>query len=98
MIYRIDVRTVPQPHNGGPAGGMAATGDPVGEAVRQQIAEFGTRVGAIATRRVFLIDTDADRAQVERIARELLADPVVEAAELVNRSSGDTYGVSRIEI
>src|SRR4051812_5933239 len=60
-----------------PAGGGGAGVDPLGEAARHQIAEFGTNVGSISTRRVYLVDTDADRAQVERVARELLADPVV---------------------
>ena len=78
MIYRIDVRTAP------PARGGEAAADPVGEAVRHQIAEFGTTVGPIQTRRVFLIDTDADVSQVERAARELLADPVVETAEVTS--------------
>ncbi|MDB5329239.1 MAG: purL 2, partial [Phycisphaerales bacterium] len=91
MIYRIDVRTTPLAR-----GGEAAV-DPVGEAVRHQIQEFGTSVGPIITRRIFLLDTDADRAQVERAARELLADPLVEMAEVVNASADDA-GRSRIEI
>src|SRR3954467_3620709 len=96
MIYRIDVRTTPQASPDARGGEAAA--DPVGEAVRHQIAEFGTTVGPIATRRVFLIDTDADLAQVDRVARELLADPVVEQAEVIDRSFRDPEGVSRIEI
>src|SRR4051794_97554 len=97
MIYRIDVRTAPS-RSLNARGGAGAAGDPLGEAVRHQIAEFGTTVGPISTRRVFLIDTDADRARVERVARELLADPVVERAELVEPSARDTDGQSRIEI
>src|SRR5918997_2430186 len=93
MIYRIDVRTTPLAR-----GGEAAV-DPVGEAIRHQIAEFGTNVGPISTRRIFLIDTDADARQVQRVARELLADPVVEQAEVV---SGPVHngqeGHGRIEI
>src|SRR3954451_17772154 len=96
MIYRIDVRTAPSGSLN--ARGGAAAGDPLGEAVRHQIAEFGATVGPIATRRVFLIDTDADRGQVERVARELLANPVVERAELVDRTARDGDGQSRIEI
>jgi phosphoribosylformylglycinamidine synthase len=91
MIYRIDVRTSPSAR-----GGQAAV-DPVGEAVRHQIQEFGTQVGEISTARVFLIDTDADEANVKRAAEELLADPVVEAADLVVEPPGDS-GRSRIEI
>src|SRR4051812_47144282 len=98
MIYRIDVRTAPSGPPNARGGAGAAAGDPLGEAVRRQIAEFGTAVGPIATRRVFLIDTDASRVQVERVARELLADPVVERAELVDRDARDADGQSRIEI
>src|SRR5918993_4150555 len=91
MIYRIDVRTTSPAREGN-----AAATDAVGEAVRQQIKEFGTELGPIATRRIFLIDTDADEKQVRRVADELLADPIVEQAEVV----GDTRNVngSRIEI
>jgi len=69
MIYRIDVLTTPLAR-----GGEAAV-DPVGEAVRHQIAEFGRTVGPITTRRIFLIDSDASPAQVQAIGVKLLADP-----------------------
>ena len=91
MIYRIDVRTVPTAR-----GGLAAV-DPLGEAVRHQIQEFGITVGPISVSRIFLIDSDADPAEIERAAQELLADPVVESAHLVAYSFDDT-GKSRIEI
>jgi phosphoribosylformylglycinamidine synthase II len=88
MIYRIDVRTVP-----------AGDGtDPVGELLRQRIAEFGTQVGPIAASRVFLIDADASPEQLDRVARELLADPIVERAELVGSNSPVDSTVSLIEI
>jgi phosphoribosylformylglycinamidine synthase len=86
MIYRIDVRTTPAAR-----GGEAAV-DPVGEALRHQIAEFGSNVGRIETSRIFLIDTDADTVDVARVARELLADPVVERSELVPPVPVDTHG------
>lgn len=85
MIYRIDVRT----REGGQ--------DPLGHAVRHQIAEFGRTVGPISTRRIFLIDSDADPNQIRFLASQLLADPVVEEAELVERAP-DGNGSSRIEI
>src|SRR5215204_4391043 len=91
MIYRIDVVQAHQAPDG--QGGS----DPLGEAVRHQIQEFGTTVGPISTRRIFLIDSDADEAQVTRVARELLADPIVEEAQIVRPSERDE-GVSRIEI
>src|SRR5947209_12890927 len=91
MIYRIDVRPA------SPARGGEAAVDPLAQAVRQQIREFGSDVGPIATRRIFLIDTDADPQQVQRVARELLADPVVETADLIGENARDD-GISRIEI
>ena len=91
MIYRIDVRTTSLAR-----GGEAAV-DPVGEAIRQQIKEFSPAVGAIETSRIFLIDTDAPREHVERVASELLADPIVEQADLILEPPADS-GRSRIEI
>jgi len=97
MIYRIDVRTA------GLARGGEAAADPVGEALRHQIGEFGlssaATTAAISTSRIFLIDTEAPREQVERAARELLADPIVEQAEVVGPASGGADGRSgRIEV
>src|SRR5687768_12863451 len=92
MIYRIDVRTT-----GAARGGNAAV-DPVGEALRHQIAEFGSNVGAIETARIFLVDSDADTAEIARAARGLLADPIAERAELVVPGEQDDEGHSRIEI
>src|SRR5688500_12997379 len=91
MIYRIDVRTTALAR-----GGDAAV-DPVGEAIRQQIKEFSPIVGAIETSRIFLIDTDAPREHVQRVAGELLADPIVEQADLILEPPADS-GRSRIEI
>jgi phosphoribosylformylglycinamidine synthase subunit PurSL len=84
MIYRVDVKT-------------RGSADPVGAAVGRQIAEMGVPVGPISSSRIFLIDTDADKAGVGRIANELLADPVVETAEIYSHPSDD-FGRSRIEI
>src|SRR4051812_35291006 len=88
MIHRIDVRL---------ASTSTPDSDPLGEAVRQQIREFGSDVGPIATRRIFLIDTDADEKQIRRIADELLADPIVERADLLPAKTQPAGG-SRIEI
>jgi phosphoribosylformylglycinamidine synthase subunit PurSL len=84
MIYRIDVRT-------------AQDADSLGEAVRHQIQEFGITVGPISTSRIFLIDTDAAKSQVRKIADELLADAIVESAELIDKPQ-DESDASRIEI
>src|SRR5258705_4251496 len=90
MIYRIDVGTAKSPRDGN-------TGDAVGESIRQQIAEWGVRVGPITTRRIFLLDTEATAQQVNQIATELLADPVVESAQVVRDQPRDN-GCSRIEV
>src|SRR5207245_1257814 len=74
-----------------------AAGDAVGESIRQQIAEWGVKVGPISTRRIFLVDTDADEREVQEIARQLLADPVVESAQVVREVEKDN-GCSRIEV
>jgi phosphoribosylformylglycinamidine synthase len=95
MIYRIDVRSAALAR-----GGEAAV-DPVGQAVRHQIEEFGTKVGPIQTSRIFLIDTDADERQIARVAEELLADPIVESSELFVGGNDPTHHPthhSRIEI
>src|SRR5207237_5547702 len=65
--------------------------------IRHQIEEFGTHVGAITTSRIFLIDSDAKRGEIERAACGLLADPIVESAEIIDKSSLDERD-SRIEI
>jgi phosphoribosylformylglycinamidine synthase subunit PurSL len=83
MIYRIDVR--------------AAGQDPTGRGVRQQIEEFGYQVGPVSSSRVFLIDSDMDAAQARRVGDELLADPLVESAQLLT-AAPDDRGKSRIEI
>src|SRR3954464_12072564 len=89
MIYRIDVRTRVR-------GGNRVI-DPVGDAVRHQIQEFGIDVGPVQTSRIFLLDTAARRDDVAKAARELLADPLVEDAELVEGGRSEN-GSSRIEI
>jgi len=84
MIYRIDVR----------AGGGA---DPLGNSICQQIRELGKAVDSVRTSRIFLLDTDADPAAIRRVASELLADPVVEIAEIFD-SQKKSDSTSQIEI
>src|SRR5206468_12913911 len=78
MIYRIDVRTTP------PARSAEPGSDPLGQSIRHQIQEFGTHVGPITTSRIFLIDSNSKRQELERAACELLADPIVEFAEIAD--------------
>ncbi len=89
MIHRIDVRTTPL------ARGGAAAVDPVGEAVRHQVREFGTATGPIETTRIFLIDSPDAPPRVTAAAAALLADPVIESAEVV---AGGDGGDCRIEV
>jgi phosphoribosylformylglycinamidine synthase II len=84
MIYRVDVKTRGQT-------------DPAGEMLRRQIAGLGTSVGSVVTSRIFLIDCDADLPAIGRIAAELLADAIVETAEVLGDSPDDS-GRSRIEV
>jgi phosphoribosylformylglycinamidine synthase len=84
MIYRVDVR----------ARGDA---DPAGAALRRQITAMGIAVGGVAVARIFLIDTDDDSSAIGRVAHELLADPVVETAQIF-RQTPDDSGRSRIEV
>lgn len=84
MIYRIDVRA-------------REGADPLGVSIRRQIEEAGTPIGAVETLRVFLIDTDADAAAIGRTASELLADPIVEMAQVLDGEVSDG-GRSRIEV
>src|SRR2546430_15060942 len=92
MIYRVDVRTVALARDADESGS-----DPVGEAVRHQIKEFVPDIGPIRTRRIFLIDSPASVERVRRATLELLADPIVDEAELIEKPPRDV-GRSRIEI
>jgi phosphoribosylformylglycinamidine synthase len=85
MIHRIDVSSA------------KGAFDAHGHAVAHTLAEFGIEVGEIEASRIFLLDTDAPADAVERIARGLLADPVVEAAQVV-RSAPTDRGAQRIEV
>jgi phosphoribosylformylglycinamidine synthase len=84
MIYRIDVRA----RDGA---------DPAGASILQQIRDLGKSVESVRTARIFLLDTDADLCAIRRIGRELLADPVVETAEVFDGGKPDERA-SRIEV
>jgi phosphoribosylformylglycinamidine synthase len=83
MIHRIDVQTAGE--------------DSIGRSVRQQIMEMGHAVGTVAAVRIFLVDSDMDQTQARRVADGLLADPIVESAQLMLQPPDDG-GRSRIEI
>jgi len=83
MVHRIDIRTRGE--------------DPTAHSVRQQIAEFLPALGDVETSRIFLIDTDAAAPQLRQVADELLADPVVESADVMTAAPADGAR-SRIEI
>jgi phosphoribosylformylglycinamidine synthase II len=85
MIYRIDVQT------------KENAADSVGEALREQIREFGESVGQVTSTRIFLIDCDATERDIQRAADELLADPIIESAQLMSSAVHD-HKQSRIEI
>ena len=56
--------------------------DARGASVARSAATIGLSLGSVASARVYLIETDADPAQVAIIAQKLLADPVTERAVL----------------
>src|SRR5579872_1510780 len=85
MIYRIDIR----PRDGA---------DPLGASIRQQIRDLGKSIDSVETTRIFLIDTDADLLSVRKIASKLLADPVVESADIFDRGKKNGQHGSRIEV
>src|SRR5438067_807029 len=93
MIYRIDVRPAAMPRDAD-----ESASDPLGESIRHQIAEFGSDVGSVSTSRVYLLDADASREQMQRAARDLLADPIVETAELIDPNNPPRDIGSRVEI
>ena len=86
MIHRIDVTTL------APARGGAAAADPVGQAIRHQIQEFGTNGrGRVTTSRIFLIDSDGRAGRRwRRVVRGLLADPITESAAVVGDAATAT--------
>ncbi|MBC7784917.1 MAG: phosphoribosylformylglycinamidine synthase subunit PurS [Burkholderiales bacterium] len=87
MVYRIDVWTRPN------SSGI----DPQGAATRAQIQQLGIDPGTTRAFRVFFIETNAPRHDVQRVAGELLADDVVEEFSIMDRVVSDSAG-SRIEV
>lgn len=74
MIYRIDVGACPD----------QATQDPHAAAVAQQVRELGHDLGRVESWRIFYVEAPAlTPDQLDRLRRELLADPIVEHAQLV---------------
>jgi len=60
--------------------------DSHGQEVLQTVRELGfAGVGSVGSSRLFLLEGPLDRPQVERIAAELLADPVTERFELIGQ-------------
>ncbi|GIW76041.1 MAG: phosphoribosylformylglycinamidine synthase subunit PurL [Phycisphaerae bacterium] len=87
MVYRIDVWTHCR----------SSTADPQSSTVRSQIQQIGIDPGETRVFRVFFIDTPASREEVQRIADELLADPVVEQTCVVDDVPPDA-SKCRIEV
>jgi len=67
----------------------AGARDVHGEGVLHEIRDLDMEsIKAVESARLFYLDTDAPQADVERIARELLTDPVVEQFRVSNGSVG----------
>ncbi|MFO7675479.1 MAG: phosphoribosylformylglycinamidine synthase subunit PurL [bacterium] len=71
------------------------TRDPVALALRADLLEFGLRdIREVSYSRLYFLEGELDGAAVERIARELLADPVNERFEIAR----DKVGVLDLEV
>ena len=78
MTHRVEIR----PKEG--------CGDPQGDAVLHQIPELGiTSVAAARAVRLFFLFGELAGEDADRVARELLIDPVIEDYRLGNSSDGD---------
>ncbi len=73
-IHRIEVRSL--------HGAPEAQPDPVATGVVRQARALGLPLRACIARRVYLIAADLTDAQLDLVARRLLADPVIEFAHL----------------
>ena len=91
MIFRIDVSTLPVARDG------QFAQDAVGQSLRSQIYELGISVGPVTTARIFLIDADASKDEIQTLVIPLLADPLVESAEIFSHAA-EHDRQSRIEV
>ena len=57
-------------------------GDPRGDRLRDETMALGFTLDTAATARVYLIEADLDEGQLTAITRDLLSDPVIEAANV----------------
>jgi phosphoribosylformylglycinamidine synthase len=89
MIYRVDVYACPD---------RAHTPDSSATAIAKQLAEAGIDGGDVSVRRVFFVDSDASRETFEKAAKTLLADPIVEHADVFAGSIPATSTGSVIEV
>ena len=84
-VYRIDV--LPSPD-----------ADPLGRRVADEARSLGLNVVGAASRRVYLIETDADAASVRDAATTLLADGVAESAEFYGPDDELPAAPGRVEV
>ena len=84
-IYRIDVT---------PTGDI----DPLGRRVAGEARSLGLDVAAATSRRVYLLETDADADAVRDAAMSLLADGVAESATFTAPGDAVPAGDGRVEI
>ena len=78
MIHRIEIR---------PKGEF---GDPHAQGVQHQIRELGIEsVAAVRSARLFFLAGELSAADADRVARQLLTDPVVEEYRLAGEGAGE---------
>ncbi len=88
MIWRVDVTHCPNRNDR----------DAQADAIESQLSQFlGRPSGHVASRRIFLIDSDSPRPDIQRAARSLLADPIVEHAD-IHEIAPSHYAPSLLEI
>ena len=87
-VHRIEVR--PRP----------GSRDPEGEAVRAEAAGLGLRVPeAVACSQVYLVEGELSPQQVDRVAGEILADPVTQVAVLgASPAEPDAAAAATVEV
>ncbi len=87
MIHRIEI----WPRDG--------FGDPHAEGVLAQARELGVDgVSAVRSARLFFVQGDLDEAQLQRLASELLADPVTERHTLDASDGSDAAAVVEVHL
>ena len=72
--------------------------DPQGLAAQKALVDAGFAASRVRSRRGYLLGSRLDRAQVEQIAREVLADPVVDEVDILGPGEAGSPPRPRVSI